>query len=251
MGGPYENLDKKIGEFQQQETTSGKAFGVILGNVINNVLKQYNITTYKDKETLYIGIEDGKAYLLQNKGDNEYITISSVIPKPILENVTSTIKEYIPIEGLDKAIEEVERANAKLTLKNGEYILEFNMRIKKNNTQAKETLKELFRVTMNYFLRQHDVKIDDIYGKENIKIENKNYQIIYNKNGDIIMYADIPKPLLKEIASTVGKYLSIKSLDSAIEKVDEAGIGLTLSEKDYTIYFIIKTKRGKRPLAYI
>jgi len=243
MDGPYKNLDEKMGKFQQQETTSGKAFGVILGKVINKILEQYNTTTYEDNKILYMGIEGGKAYLLQNKGDDEYITISSVVPKSILKNAASTIEEYIPLKGLDKAIEEVERANAKLTLKNGEYILEFNMRMKQDNTQAKETLKELFIMTMNYFLRQHGVKIDDIYGKENIKIENKNYQIIYNKNGDTIMYADIPKPLLREIASTVGKYLSIKSLDNVIEKVNEAGIGLTLSEKDYTIYLIIKTKR--------
>ncbi len=117
------------------------------------------------------------------------------------------------------------------------------MRMKQDNAQAKETLKKLFIMPMNYFLEQHGVKIDDIYGKENVKIENKNYQIVYNKNGDNIMYSSIPKPLLKEIVSTVGEYLSLKSLDSAIEKVDEAGIAMTLSEKDYTIYLIIKTKK--------
>jgi hypothetical protein len=116
------------------------------------------------------------------------------------------------------------------------------MKMKQDNTQAKETLKGLFIMTMDYFLRQHSVKISDIYGKENIKIENKDYQIIYN-NGNTTIYSNIPKPLLKEIASTVGEYLSLKSLDSAIEKVDEAGIALTLSEKDYTIYLIIKTRR--------
>jgi len=243
MESKYTNLDEKMEEFQKQKTTNGKKFGVILGNVINDILKQYNTTTYEDDRILYIGIKDGEAYLLQNKGDNGYITISSDIPKPLLKKAASSIEEYIPIKGLDEAIEGVERANAKLTLKEGEYILQLNMRMKEDNTKAKETLKELFKKTMNYFLEQHGVRIDDIYRKENVKIENENYQIVYDKNGDTIIYSNIPKPLLKEIVGAVGKYISLKSLDSVIEKVDEAGIALTLSEKDYTIYLIIKTKR--------
>ena len=238
MGGPYENLDEKMEEFQKQKTIKET-----LGDVINDILKQYNITTYENDEILYIGIRDGKAHLLQKKGDGGYITISSIIPKPLLKNIANTIEKYIPIKGLDEAIKGVERAKAELTLKEGEYILKFDMRMEQENTQAKETFKELFIKAMNYFLEQHGVKIDDIYGKENIKIENNNYQIIYNKDGDTIIYSTIPKPLLKEIASTVGKYLSLKSLDSAIEKIDEAGIALTLLERDYTIYLIIKTKR--------
>ena len=238
MGGPYENLDEKMEEFQKQKTIKETS-----KDIINDILKQYNITTYENDEILYIGIRDGKAHLLQKKGDGGYITISSIIPKPLLKNIANTIEKYIPIKGLDEAIKGVERAKAELTLKEGEYILKFDMRMEQENTQAKETFKELFIKAMNYFLEQHGVKIDDIYGKENIKIENNNYQIIYNKDGDTIIYSTIPKPLLKEIASTVGKYLSLKSLDSAIEKIDEAGIALTLLERDYTIYLIIKTKR--------
>jgi len=238
MDGPYENLDEKTEEFQKQKT-----IGETLGDVIKDVLKRYNITAYEDDGILYIGIRDGKAYLLREKVGNGSITISSVIPKPLLKMVANTIEEYIPIKGLDKAIEGVERANAELTLEEGEYILKFDMRMKQENTQAKETLEELFRKTMNYFLEQHGVKIDDIYGKEDIKIENKDYQIVHNKAGDTIIYSTIPKPLLKEIANTVGKYLPLKSLDSVIEKIDEAGIALIHSEKDYTIYLIIKTKR--------
>jgi hypothetical protein len=238
MDRPYENLDEKMEEFQKQKT-----IGETFGDVIKDILKQYNTTTYENNEILYIGIGDGEAYLLRKKVGDKYITISSVIPKPLLKRVANTIEKYIPIKGLDKAIEGVERAKAELTLKEGEYILTFDMRMKQENTQAKETFKELFRKTMNYFLEQHGVKIDDIYGKENIKIENNNYQIVHNKNGDTTIYSTIPKPLLKEIANTVGKYLSLKSLDSAIEKIDEAGIALTHSEKDYTIYLIIKTKR--------
>jgi len=238
MGGPYENLDEKMEEFQKQKTIKETS-----KDIINDILKQYNITIYENDEILYIGIGDGKARLLQKKGDGGYITISSIIPKPLLKNIANTIEKYIPIKGLDETIKGVERAKAELTLKEGEYILKFDMRMEQENTQAKETFKELFIKAMNYFLEQHGVKIDDIYGKENIKIENNNYQIIYNKDGDTIIYSTIPKPLLKEIASTVGKYLSLKSLDSAIEKIDEAGIALTLLERDYTIYLIIKTKR--------
>jgi hypothetical protein len=238
MDGPYENPDEKIEEFQKQKTT-----GEMLRDVINDILKQYNITAYENDEIRYVGIRGGKAYLLQKKADDGYTTISSVIPKPLLEKAATTIEKYIPINGLDKAIEGVERAKAELTLKGGEYILKFDMRLKQENTQAKETLEELFRKTMNYFLEQHGVKIDDIYGKENIKIENSNYQIVHSKNGDTIIYSTIPKSLLKEIANTVEKCLSLKSLDSAIEKVDEAGIAMTHSGKDYTIYLIIKTKR--------
>jgi len=238
MDGPYENLDEKMEEFQKQKT-----IGETLGDVIKDITKHYNVTTYEDDGILYIGIRDGEAYLLREKVGNGSITISSVIPKPLLKMVANTIEKYIPIKGLDKAIEGVERAKAELTLKEGEYILKFDMRMKQENTQAKETLEELFRKTMNYFLEQHGVKIDDIYGKENIKIENENYQIVHNRNGDTTIYSTIPKPLLKEIANTVGKYLPLKSLDSVIEKIDEAGIALIHSEKDYTIYLIIKTKR--------
>jgi hypothetical protein len=238
MDGPDEKPDEKMEEFQKQKT-----IGETLGDVISDILKRYNATAYENDEILYMGIRDGEAYLLQKKVGDGYITISSVIPKPLLKKVANTIGRYIPIKGLDKAIEGVERAKAELTLQKGEYILKFDMRMKQENTQAKDTLEELFRKTMNYFLEQHGVKIDDIYGKENIKIENSNYQIIHSKNGDTIIYSTIPKPLLKEIASTVEKYLSLKSLDSAIEKVDEAGIAMIRSGKDYTIYFIIKTNR--------
>ncbi len=50
MDRPYENLDEKIEEFQKQKITSGKAFGVMLGSIVNNILKQYNTTVYKNND---------------------------------------------------------------------------------------------------------------------------------------------------------------------------------------------------------